>query len=431
MIWDPEEQCNTRAARQAVPIPTAFPGIKKSRKAASAMKERIALGFGNNIDFEIKWNSSVLEDHIIRYDIRDHELSVNRAITSERDLVISILSFLKVGSGGERFVASSDIIDNFSQQFARNVTLGGTSVRAAIAMRKFGYTSTLHLVTTNDHVRRLIPQDSPYVCSNAQDSAYPHLIVQFDRDMRVKAGDIDIRSQQANRLIYHSDTDNITMRLNEDFADLITDAKVFLISGFNAMQNQSLLANRLMSVLSMMASLPEDAAVFCEDAGYYEPAFRQQVLQTLAGRITIFSLNEDELQADLHIKLDLLNVHQVREALVELQRLIPVPTLVVHTKYWAIVYGDQAARFSKALKAGVTMATTRFCYGDNFTTENYRTVAVLPSREEHVRFAEAVNRLPGGGICCVPVARVEPSVATTVGLGDAFVGGFLPALLPE
>ena len=62
------------------------------------------------------------------------------------------------------------------------ITLGGTSVRAAIAMRKLGYTSALHLVTINEHVRRLIPQDSPYVCSNTIDSSYPHLIVQFDKD---------------------------------------------------------------------------------------------------------------------------------------------------------------------------------------------------------------------------------------------------------
>jgi sugar/nucleoside kinase (ribokinase family) len=30
----------------------------------------------------------------------------------------------------------------------------------------------------------------------------------------------------------------------------------------------------------------------------------------------------------------------------------------------------------------------------------------------------------------VPVAQVAQSNATTIGLGDAFVGGFLPALLP-
>ena len=54
----------------------------------------------------------------------------------------------------------------------------------------------------------------------------------------MRAGDIDICASRANRIIYHDDTDNIIMQLNEDFADLITEAKVFLISGFNAMHER-------------------------------------------------------------------------------------------------------------------------------------------------------------------------------------------------
>lgn len=393
------------------------------------MKQKIALGFGNNIDYEIVWDSRVIEDLITHYNIRNGELDVNRVITGERDLVISILSFLKLGSGGERFVASSDIIEQFSQKFAKKITLGGTSVRAALAMRKLGVTSALHLVTINDHVRRLIPQDSPYVCSSAQDSSYPHLIVQFGSATRVKAGDITICTAQANRLIYHSDTDNITMSLNEDFADLLTDAQVLLVSGFNAMQSETLLAHRLESVLKMMTRLPEDAVVFCEDAGYYEPAFSQIIYRTLAQKMTILSLNEDELQGYVHTKLDLLDIFQVTQALAELRKLLPIPIIVVHTRHWALAYGEGATRFSHALKAAVTMATTRFCYGDDFTVDNYKAVAALSPHEAHAAFADALNRLPGDHICCVPVAQVQPTVATTVGLGDAFVGGFLPALV--
>jgi len=393
------------------------------------MKEKIALGFGNNIDYEIVWNSEVIEDLILQYDICNHELDVNRVITCERDLIISILGFLQIASGGERFVSSSDIIEQFSQKCAKKITLGGTSVRAAMAMRKFGYTSALHLVTLNDHVRRLIPHDSPYVCSNVQDSSYPHLIVQFGKDTRIKASDIDISTRQANRLIYHSDTDNVIMNLNEDFSDLITDAKVLLVSGFNAMQSQTLLADRLESVFRMMERLPEDAVVFCEDAGFHEPKFSHFVYRTLAKKMTIFSLNEDELQGYLNTKLNLLDVFQVKEALVELQRLFPVPIIVVHTKHWALAYGEEATRFLKALKAAVTMATTRFCYGDAFAIEHYKAVEELAPSQEDAVFADDLNKLPSNRICCVPVAHVEPSVATTVGLGDAFVGGFLPALL--
>ncbi|MCL4249772.1 MAG: hypothetical protein KJ065_16625 [Anaerolineae bacterium] len=393
------------------------------------MNERIALGFGDNIDYEIIWNSAVFEALIIEYDIHADELDIDRRIQSERDLVISILSFLKLGSGGERFIAAPEIIEPFSQRFARKITLGGTSVRAAIAMRKFGYTSALHLVTINDHVRRLIPPDSPYVCSNAQDSSYPHLIVQFGKDTLVRAGDIDLCASQPNRLIYHSDVDNITMKMNEDFASLITDAKVFLISGLNAMQHEAVVKARLESILRIMSSLPSDAQVYYEDGGFYEPSFSHLIIRALAPNLHVFSLNEDEMQGYLRRQVDLLDAFQIQAALRDLADIFPGPGLVIHTRHWALAYGAGAARFAKALKAGVTMATTRYCYGDDFTVEDYQEVESLPPGEEAAQLADALNQLPGNMICCVPVAHVEPSAPTTIGLGDAFVGGFLPALL--
>lgn len=394
------------------------------------MKEKIALGFGNNIDYEIGWNSTVIENLIIRYAIHNDELSANIEVHCERDLVVSILGFLKSETGGERFVSSSAIIEHFSQNFEKKITLGGTSVRAAVAMRKLGYTSALHLITINDHVRRLIPQDSPYVCSNIIDRFYPHLIVQFGKDTRVNAGDIDICTSRANRIIYHNDNDNIIMKLNEDFANLITDARILLISGFNAMQSEELLADRLESLLRIMEKLPKDALIYYEDAGFYNLRIDKLIYSTLANKISIFSLNEDELQAHIGSKPDLLDVVQIKEALIDLQALIPIPLIVVHSMYWALAYGENAMSFSKALKGGVTMATTRFCYGDDFTIENYREIESLSLNREGAIFADAIKKLLAQKICCVPVAQVEQSNATTVGLGDAFVGGFLPALLP-
>jgi ADP-dependent phosphofructokinase/glucokinase len=393
------------------------------------MAEKIALGFGNNIDYEMVWNSRVFENLILQYDVHNEELSMDIQVNSERDLVISILSFLKSGSGGERFVASSDLLEQFAQHFENRVTLGGTAVRAAIAMHKLGYTSALHLITVNDHVRRLIPRDSPYVSSNTEDRLYPHLIVQFRKDTRVKAGDIDICANRANRIIYHKDDYNILMNINEDFANLVTEARIFLVSGFNAMQSRDLLAKRLESVLRIMEKLPAEALVYYEDGCFPYPSLCKLIHETLADRIHIYSLNEDELQVHVGRKLDLLNAFQIKEAVVGLQRLIPVPWIVVHSMYWALAYGENAESLLKALKGGVTMATTRFCRGDDFTVENYKDVERLPPNPEGVVFAKELKKLLGDRICCVPVVHVEGSNGTTVGLGDAFVGGFLPALL--
>ena len=393
------------------------------------MSEKIALGFGNNVDYEIVWDARVVEDLIVHHRIRDDELSARFDIRTERDLVISILGFMKSSEGGERFVVDSTLLERFAGRFEKDITLGGTSVRAAIAMRKLGYRSTLHLVTQNDHVRRLLPADCPYICSNPHDTFYPHLIVQFPKDAQVRAGDIDIHAVQPNRLIYHSNADNIAMKLNEDFADLLADADVLLISGFNAMQSRSLLDDRLASLIEMLDYLPKRATVFLEDGGYFEPDFRGLILDRLGGEIDIFSMNEDELQIQLQRAVSLRDVRQVRAALTDLHGLRPVHTIVVHTQHWALAHGELAPQYAVALKAGVTMATTRFRYGDDFTFENYRAIENGEPDPEFARFAVALNEISGSDICCVPVPAVQQTSATTIGLGDAFVGGFLPALL--
>jgi len=393
------------------------------------MKEKIALGLGDNTDYELVWNSGMYESLITRYGIHDSELSSNIEINSERDLVVTILSFLKSGNGGERFVSSSDILEKFSQNFDNKITLGGTSIRSAIAMRKLGYTSALHLVTINDHVRRLMPQDSPYVCSNTEDSSYPHVIIQFRKDTRVKAGDIDICATRSNRIIYDNDVDNILMNLNRDYSSLITEARVFLISGFNAMQSEELLFNRLESTLEIMKSLPKDALVYYEDACFYNPDFSPLVHSRLLGRIDIFGLNEDELQLYLGREVDLLDAFQMKAALEDIQKIIPVPLIVVHSMYWALAYGENAARVSNALHGGITMATTRFRFGDDFTVDNYQETGSLAPNQAGAKFAGEIQKLVGDKICCKPVVHVEESNATTIGLGDAFVGGFLPGLL--
>ena len=99
----------------------------------------------------------------------------------------------------------------------------------------------------------------------------------------------------------------------------------------------------------------------------------------------------------------------------DLQELIPVPVIVVHSMYWALAYGENMVSLLKALKGGVTMATTRFCFGDDFTVENYEYTESLPPNKEGAIFADALNELLGNNICCVPVAQVEQSNTTTNG----------------
>lgn len=393
------------------------------------MGEHIVLGFGNNIDYEIVWNSYVFEQLITTFSIKKSEIYNNNPINSVRDLIISILGFLKNGTGGERFVATPQIIEDFAVHFEKKITIGGTSVRAAVAMRKLGHTSALHLVTINDHVRKLIPHDSPWVCSSQTERSYPHLIIQFNKHTMVLAGDITINTVRANRIIYDNDPDNIMMKLNPDLALLASDAKVFLVSGFNAMQSRELLNDRMLTLRNIMKSLPSETLVFYEDGCFHKPALSKQIRDALLDVIDIYSMNEDELQGYLGRNINLLAPDEIFVALKDIHQLITVPLLVVHTKYWALVFGSNASQYAQALKGGITMATTRFRYGDDFSDIEYLETEKLPEESEGADFVLALQGLAGDNVCCLPSVEVKESKVTTIGLGDAFVGGFLPSLV--
>jgi ADP-dependent phosphofructokinase/glucokinase len=153
------------------------------------------------------------------------------------------------------------------------------------------------------------------------------------------------------------------------------------------------------------------------------------VRDALIGKIDIYSLNEDELQGYLKRKLDLLDPDQMINALEDIHKLIPVPIIVVHTRYWALAYGENAGSFEKALRGGINMAGTRFRFGDDFTAENYYETVKNIRQKEGAVFAAEMNKLLNMKVCCLACIQAEETKATTVGLGDAFVGGFLPALI--
>src|SRR5699024_8493334 len=125
--------------------------------------------------------------------------------------------------------------------------------------------------------------------------------------------------------------------------------------------------------------------------------------------------------------VDLLSPPEVRDAVTELRTLIGVPTLVLHTKYWAAAFGGD---YAAALDNGTVMAATRYAHGDDFTDADVERMRRTPRRPESVAFAAALTSGtgPGDTISCVPGFALDVADPTTVGLGDTFVGGFLAAM---
>ena len=116
------------------------------------------------------------------------------------------------------------------------------------------------------------------------------------------------------------------------------------------MRNQDVLDKRLTTLRRHMQQLPPGAFVYYEDAAFHLPTFRRRVRNALLDVIDVYSLNEDEMQADLSRSVDLLSVNEVEHALDSLKALIPAPILVVHTKYWSLALGEAAGEYADALR---------------------------------------------------------------------------------
>ncbi|HML51614.1 MAG TPA: ADP-dependent glucokinase/phosphofructokinase [Propionicimonas sp.] len=394
------------------------------------MNHQLVLGLGGCVDFEITWNASVLADLAREHHIGLADLDPAVPIQDERSLVCSLLGFLAADQGGERFVSSSQIAIDFADRFGYRVSLGGTCVRAAMAIAKLGVPSLVHLVSIDDNVRRLLPATVDYVCSAAEDSLDPHVIVQYPAGATVSVIDGEVHSTHPNRIIYVNDPPNRDLVLSEDLPAALTEARAFLPAGFNVMTDPELLRQRLSFLQAAMRRLPDEAVVFYEDSGFHDPALRSIVSREFSGRIDVHSLNEDELQSYLGRQIDLLDAPEVKQALADFFHEFSIaPTVVVHTQYWALAFGRNPQRYCDALAAAIDLAGVRYRNGDDFTTDDLAAVRALPVRPDGQQFAEQLAAVMGPSVCCVPTRLIDTDTPTTIGLGDTFVGGFLAATL--
>lgn len=389
---------------------------------------RIVLGLGGTLDYEIVWDAQLVQRLAAEHGIRIDECDPTLEITDERSLLAVILGFARERRGGERFVQSPEVIEAFAALHDKTITLGGTCVRAALVMRTLGIRSTVHLVSIDDDFRRLYPRDCDYISSADHDGMFPHLIVQLPEHGRIELPDGEISIQGPNRLIFVNDPPHVQMKLSTDLRESVSRARWLLVSGFNVMNDPELLEQRLGELGSTLEARPTSAVVMFEDAGFHSPQLQKSVRESMAAIVDVYSMNEDELQTHLGRTVDLLDPGSVGEAIRDIRGLIDHPTIVIHTRHWALASGPNAERYAKGLPGGISAATARYLHGDDVAAARVAAIAELEPPLEHLRLAESLPRVASEPVVCVPAYSVSVEKPTTIGLGDCFVGGFLAAL---
>ncbi|WP_225215419.1 ADP-dependent glucokinase/phosphofructokinase, partial [Cellulomonas avistercoris] len=385
---------------------------------------RLLLGLAGTVDYEIEWDATVLEQLAVELGIAPDDLDPDRPVHDERDLVASILGFVARGVGGERFVADTAVIEKVAARFVHRVTLGGTGVRAALALAQLDYPSRVHLVSTDEHVRRLLPGAVDALCSAQHDSLDPHLIVQYPRGTRARVGDTVVEAPHANRLIFANDPPSRELVLHPDLEQVVGDSHAFLCCGFNVIRDRALLDDRLDRVVEGIARMAPGSLVLHEDCGYHVPEFAAVVRDRLLPWTDVWSMNEDEMQEIVGRPVDLLDPVDVADAVTRLAELVPARNLVVHSRCWALVVGDDPDTLVDCVAGGVELASTRYRVGDRITPDDLEESRDLPRNPDGLRVARALEQAVPR-LRAVATPQVDVPNPTTVGLGDTFAGGFL------
>lgn len=392
---------------------------------------KIALGLNNCVDFEIQWDSNILEGLIRENNIFSKDIKSYSVVEDLRQLICSLLYQIESGEGIGCKVSDMKIVFDYSKFFVFKKTLGGSGVRAAIAIRKFGYISLLHLVSQSDDVRSLLPKDCEYYCAVDYDADYPHLIIQFPEGAEIHANDIHIIAKRANRAMYFNDKGIMELPLSEDFFKAATKCNTMLIGGFTSISDTDLAIHQAHKTVAYIEKYAKNAVIYYEDScppGGIKP-IHNDIWRIIVSKSQIYSMNEDELQQHIGEKINLLDAKVVINAIEKLSKIIPCESYIIHSKYWAVIYGEHVDIYSEALQNAVDISTTRLVYGDSMTADDLVRTRERPLDPQGLKFQNQViqgqwNRAIG----CIPSYLVTEKNLTTIGLGDSFVGGFLAKL---
>ena len=227
------------------------------------MMGRIVLGLGGTVDHELDWDAAAFQRLVDGYGIHLAEVEDDppSGVADERGIALAILRSMRWARGCECYVADKAQLPAFDSRFDHRVTLGGTCVRAALAMDRLGVESMVHLVSISDEVRERLPEGVAWLCSAEEDSLDPHVIVQYPRGAVVRLVDGMVVAARPNRVILVNDEPNEHMVLSRDLPAALREAPAVLVSGFNTMKSVDELRVRLAELADMLRGVPRGTPV--------------------------------------------------------------------------------------------------------------------------------------------------------------------------
>lgn len=393
------------------------------------MTPSIVLGLGGCLDSEVALDPSRLQALVDDHALSLAEIRQPTTLRTERDLLISVLDFLRDGVGGERYVSTVDAVLDFESHFEHATTLGGTNVRAGRTLAQLGHPNLLHVPGRDDTFESLLVEGSTVPARTPPAEYVPHLIVQYPEGLRLQLSDGALEAAHANRVILVHDPVSELTPLHDTLPEWLQPGGVVVLSGLNSIRDERILEDRLVTLRGILDDAPSGLRVLYEDADYHVPSFRRRVWSEIARRASVVGMNEDELASFTGRPVDVTDAEQIAAALEMVLGHLPGGVVMVHSKYWALAAGAYAHELDGALENGTLAAGGRFLDGDDAQASSLETVRARPRSLHGEAVAATLPALLAAPVTVVPARELRTSTPTTIGLGDTFLGGFIAGLV--
>lgn len=385
---------------------------------------RVFLGFGTNIDVEAQWDNQVFQRLL-----EDSTLSC-----PTRNILRNIAVTIANGDGGEFSIDVHEILHKISTEIHTSRTLGGTGARASIILGIYGVPHYLHVPGDPSDLQSLFSPAAEVISSpldNATTS--PHLIFQYPKGACLQLDGKEFVAPRSNRIILTSDYVNEVLPISEQVIGMLRECRLILLSGLNAIRDNEILRDRLNQIGLALRGRSRESLVVYEDAGFHNENLHQSVLSFAENNADLISLNEDEFNALLGCKLNFSDLNEIPNICSLVRKNFAHSSVILHTSTWAVAIGEMAHYLGDALDYGVATASTRYLKGDHLTASDVENTLQQVHQASKFYGDRIDQRLASDDdfrISFAPDLGAADN-PTTIGLGDAFIGGLIRYLALE
>lgn len=406
---------------------------------------RPVLAYTSNLDAIVKWDVESFNRLLGKYLKEVPSFEEEESVSNMETFARIVTYFAINGYGGEVDITSGEVIEELRNYFKMEFGLGGTCAQGAAALGAMGVPVMVHITDRSNEVlewmqyegMETVLGEKPVPIAQCASGEAPmiHLIMQYTKGDIIRANGREYEIPLSNRLIMGYDQVHKIMPVQRNFLDYMeTHAENIFsydVSGFNAIVDPEVLKDRLAELERHYQVLKEKnpyLKIYFESAHFISHNIRDYLYSVLSKYMDIMGMNEEEL-VDLTKKkehpVDKDDIVSVLSGLDYLLELYPVKGIVMHSKDYALYYGEhmEGIDLEMGLTLGNLMSGTRARTGHYGTMADCLETLGLELSLTGMEYADIISRVDLKKKAILVPSRYMEKPRFTVGLGDTFVAG--------